>query len=129
MLVADAYKILGLRNNASRTEARRAYRKLALKYHPDHNMNSAEAEEKFKDIALAYNCIKEQMAEYYVVLGVHRRATNSEIRAAFQRKMDEYSPKAAAGDAESESTLAVVKKAFIILTGEGEQGAVSEDSW
>lgn len=48
------YQILGVSSNASESEIRKAYRKLALKHHPDKNGGSAEAEEKFKEIAEAY---------------------------------------------------------------------------
>jgi len=46
----DYYKILGVDRKASKDEIKRAYRKLALKHHPDHNPNDKQAEEKFKEI-------------------------------------------------------------------------------
>jgi len=50
MAFIDYYKILGLSKNASETDIKKAYRKLARKYHPDVNPNNKEAEKKFKEI-------------------------------------------------------------------------------
>lgn len=55
----DYYKSLGVEKNASEEEIRRAYRKLALQYHPDRNPDSAEAEEKFKEINEAYQVLSD----------------------------------------------------------------------
>jgi curved DNA-binding protein len=53
-MAEDYYKILGLEKSANSDEIKKAYRKLALKYHPDKNPNNKEAEEKFKKISEAY---------------------------------------------------------------------------
>lgn len=53
----DYYKILGVNRNASAEEIRKAYRKLALKYHPDKNPGDKAAEERFKDINEAYQAL------------------------------------------------------------------------
>ncbi|MHB8908330.1 MAG: DnaJ C-terminal domain-containing protein [Syntrophales bacterium] len=50
----DYYKILGVEKNAEPEDIKKAYRKLALKFHPDRNPNNREAEEKFKKISEAY---------------------------------------------------------------------------
>ena len=50
----DYYKILGVSPNATEQEIKSAYRRLALKYHPDKNPNDPYAEEKFKEISEAY---------------------------------------------------------------------------
>src|SRR5574343_415238 len=53
----DFYKILGVERNSSEDEIKKAYRKLAVKYHPDKNQGNKEAEEKFKEIAEAYDTL------------------------------------------------------------------------
>ena len=51
---ADYYKVLGIDRSASAAEIKKAYRKLARKYHPDVNPDNEEAEQKFKEIQEAY---------------------------------------------------------------------------
>jgi curved DNA-binding protein len=53
----DYYKILGVDRKAKEDEIKRAYRKLALKFHPDHNPGDKQAEEKFKEINEAYQVL------------------------------------------------------------------------
>jgi molecular chaperone DnaJ len=53
----DYYETLGVDRDASEEELKRVYRKLALKYHPDHHKGDKEAEEKFKEINEAYSCL------------------------------------------------------------------------
>jgi curved DNA-binding protein len=53
----DYYKILGVERTAKEEDIKRAYRKLALQYHPDHNPDNKQAEEKFKEINEAYQVL------------------------------------------------------------------------
>ncbi|MCI7274480.1 molecular chaperone DnaJ [bacterium] len=55
----DYYKILGVERNASADEIKKAYKKVAIKYHPDRNPGNKEAEEKFKQAAEAYDVLRD----------------------------------------------------------------------
>jgi molecular chaperone DnaJ len=55
----DYYDILGVGKNASEAEMKKAYRKLAMKYHPDRNKGDSSAEEKFKEAAEAYEVLRD----------------------------------------------------------------------
>ena len=55
----DYYKVLGVERKASADEIRKAYRKLALKYHPDRNPNDKAAEDRFKEINEAYQVLSD----------------------------------------------------------------------
>lgn len=56
----DYYEVLGVSRNADAAEIKKAYRKLALKYHPDRNPGDKEAEEKFKEAAEAYDVLSNE---------------------------------------------------------------------
>ncbi len=53
----DYYEVLGIQKGATEDEIKKAYRKIAIKYHPDRNPGDKEAEEKFKEAAEAYNVL------------------------------------------------------------------------
>ena len=55
----DYYEVLGVNRDASEEEIKKAYRKLAMKHHPDRNPGSKEAEEKFKEAKEAYEVLCE----------------------------------------------------------------------
>jgi molecular chaperone DnaJ len=58
-LADDLYKVLGISKKASDDEIKKAYRKLARKYHPDRNPDDAAAEEKFKEVQGAYDTLSD----------------------------------------------------------------------
>jgi len=59
MAKRDFYEILGVGKSASADEIKKAYRKVAMQYHPDRNPNDKEAEEKFKEAAEAYEVLSD----------------------------------------------------------------------
>jgi len=66
----DYYKVLGVNRTDSQDEIKSAYRKLAMKYHPDHNPDNKQAEEKFKDLNEAYQVLgTEENRKKYDQLG------------------------------------------------------------
>lgn len=56
----DLYQVLGISKTASQSEIKSAYRKLAVKYHPDKNPGDKAAEEKFKQITAAYDVLSDE---------------------------------------------------------------------
>src|SRR5512133_936365 len=66
----DYYKTLGVERNAIEEDIRKAYRKLAMQYHPDRNPNDKQAEERFKEINEAYQVLSDsQKRSHYDRLG------------------------------------------------------------
>jgi len=79
----DLYKILGVSRNASAEEIKKAYRKKALKYHPDRNPDNPEAEENFKEASEAYSILsdpkKRDIYDRYGYEGLRGRVSSSDF--------------------------------------------------
>ncbi len=87
MVQKDYYQVLGLSRDTSEDEIRKAYRKLALKFHPDHNPHNPESEEKFKEISKAYAVLSdsEKRREYdrFGYTGFKRKYTGEDVFRGF----------------------------------------------
>ncbi len=88
----DYYEVLGVRKNATNDELKKAYRKLALKYHPDKNSGDKKAEQKFKEAATAYEVLSDpKKREMYDLrgsaglndMGFHGFESNADIFSNF----------------------------------------------
>jgi curved DNA-binding protein len=79
----DYYKILGIEKNSSPADIKKAYRKLAMKYHPDHTKGDKKAEEKFKTISEAYAVLsdpeKRKQYDTYGSADFQQRFTQEDI--------------------------------------------------
>lgn len=83
----DYYKVLGIDKKASEQDIKKAYRKLALKYHPDRNQGNKDAEEHFKKISEAYAVLsdkeKRQQYDSFGSAGFQQRYSQEDIFRGF----------------------------------------------
>jgi curved DNA-binding protein len=83
MATKDYYQLLGLNKNASADDIKKAYRKMAVKYHPDKNPGDKKAEETFKEISEAYAVLsdpqKKNQYDQFGSTGFHQRYSQEDI--------------------------------------------------
>ncbi len=85
----DYYEVLGIGRNASEEEGKRAYRKLAVKFHPDKNPDDPHAEEKFKELGEAYDVLMDaDKRAAYDRFGHAAFAQGGEFRGGFHDPFD-----------------------------------------
>jgi curved DNA-binding protein len=83
----DYYKILGVNKNASQEEIKKAYKKLALEFHPDKNPNNKQAEERFKEITEAYDVLGDpEKRKKYDALGTNWKQYADNFEQGFDFK-------------------------------------------
>jgi molecular chaperone DnaJ len=100
-MAKDFYEILEVKKDASQEEIKKAYRKLARKWHPDINPGNKEAEGKFKDISRAYECLgnkeKRKLYDEFGEEGLH--AGFDQEKARQYKQWDTYRQQGASGRA------------------------------
>jgi len=86
-MAKDYYAVLGVKKDATADEIKKAYRKLALKYHPDKNPGDKKAEDKFKEITEAYAVLsdpeKKRQYDQFGEAGFHQRFSQEDIYRNF----------------------------------------------
>ena len=108
----DYYEVLEVPKNATADEIKKAYRKMAIKYHPDKNPDNKEAEEKFKEAAEAYEVLsnpeKRSRYDQFGHAGMHGQQGFSGMDDIFSHFGDIYSEVAvsvSAADSAAEDKL------------------------
>ena len=79
MAKQDYYEILGVSKTAEEREIKKAYKRLAMKYHPDRNQGDKEAESKFKEIKEAYEILTDDPPQEALYTPLHYLYNRSNI--------------------------------------------------
>jgi molecular chaperone DnaJ len=131
-MAKDFYEILGVPKKASKEEIKKAYRKLARKWHPDINPGNKEAEQRFKEISRAYECLgKEEKRKLYDEFGEEGLQSGFDAEKAKEYKeWQGFQPGAGTGTAEGFGRYQSYEDVFGDLFGfdRGERGFRTTES-
>ncbi len=98
MRIADFYAVLGVRPEADAEEIRRAYHRLALRYHPDKNPGDKRAEERFKKVAAAYETLRDpRRRAHYDRLNPGLKASIKSERSSSREEASSFSQRFESG--------------------------------
>ena len=87
MAKRDYYKVLDVARDASEADIKKAYRRLAMKLHPDRNPGSLAAEEQFKEVKEAYEVLTDSAKRYLVTEGYDLRYGARPLKRTIQRQV------------------------------------------
>ena len=93
----DYYEVLGVNKSAQKEEIKKAYRKLALKYHPDKNKGEKGAEEKFKEASEAYHVLSDDKRKASYDQFGHAAFQGAGSQGGFGNFFNEEKPESARG--------------------------------
>src|SRR3989338_33807 len=79
----DFYGALGVSKNATETDIKKAYRKLALEHHPDRNKGDKESEEKFKEVTKAYEVLSDPFEIFEQFFGGANPFSRAQARSTY----------------------------------------------
>ena len=111
----DYYQILEISRNANSEEVKKAYRKLAVKYHPDKNDGNKQAEERFKDINEAYRILSNHKKRYYYD-NPKEAYTLQYQKSYLYRKIQFYKRRQAEKNINKEPQMVTFVRNIIVLT-------------
>ena len=115
----DYYEVLGVAKNATADEIKSAYRKLAMKYHPDRNPGDKAAEEKFKEAAEAYDVLhdpqKRQQYDQFGHQGVNGQGFGGFILGVFLDISGFVAGEGGAAIAQPESAINMIRMLYSFI--------------
>jgi molecular chaperone DnaJ len=127
-MVMNYYDILGVQKNASDDEIKKAYRKLARKWHPDINPENTEAEKKFKEISKAYEVLKKpELRKLYDEFGEDGLQSGFDAeKARSHKEWQQYRRRRHTGDDSQHGRSTSFEDIFGDIFGRVDEGSHSE---